>query len=455
MTQATSQVETPHDDTTASWKKKGFEKGWLKNVLHLVSGSSGNAILMLVSTTIAARSLGPAAYGVLALVLTVGRLSERLLRFESWQPLIRFAASEDIANDKKKMSELYLYGLFLDVGTALLAAVLTIIVGYALMTVIGLKPEHMPLVAVYAIAIAVNIRGVPTAALRFDGKFRTLAYIQMLSSILRLILAAIGLYLGFSLLEFVIIWTVCQALDSLLFLWLGMRVIRKKGIPSPLRANPFGLKERFPGFMAFAWSTNVSGTLRTLTQEADTLLVSAFAGTAWAGFYHIAKRIAKVAQQVGSMMQAVVYPDMARMWAQKDFKIFGKMVKRIQLVLGLVGVSFLAVFWLVGDWMMHTLFGPEFVQAYPLLVAQLLAVVLIMHAAPSRSALLAMNRPGFVLWVAIASTALFFLTAWLTMPIYGALGANFAHIAFAALTAIAMDIAMWRQIGQTVKETQE
>lgn len=455
MTPIITPAETTEVEPTASWKKKGFEKGWLKNILHLVSGSSGNALLMLVSTTIAARSLGPAAYGVLALVLTVGRLSERLLRFESWQPLIRFAASEDIANDKKKMSELYLYGLFLDVGTALLAAVLTIIVGYALMTVIGLKPEHMPLVAIYAIAIAVNIRGVPTAALRFDGKFRTLAYIQILSSILRLILAAVGLYLGFSLLEFVIIWTVCQALDSLLFLWLGMRVIRKQGIPNPLRANPFGLKDRFPGFMAFAWSTNVSGTLRTLTQEADTLLVSAFAGTAWAGFYHIAKRIAKVAQQVGSMMQAVVYPDMARMWAQKDYKIFGKMIKRIQLVLGLVGIGFLAGFWLVGDWMMHVAFGPEFVQAYPLLVAQLLAVVLIMHAAPSRSALLAMNRPGFVLWVAIASTALFFLTAWLTMPIYGALGANFAHIAFAALTAVAMDIAMWRQIGQTMKEPQE
>ena len=127
----------------------------------------------------------------------------------------------------------------------------------------------------------------------------------------------------------------------------------------------------------------------------------------------------------------------------------------MQLVLGLVGCSFLAAFWLLGDWIMHVAFGPEFVQAYPLLVAQLLAVVLIMHAAPSRSALLAMNRPGFVLWVAIASTGLFFLTAWLTMPIYGALGANFAHIAFAALTAVAMDIAMWRQIGQTMKEPQE
>ena len=455
MTVPKSAADGVTAEVTPAWRKKGFEKGWLKSILHLVSGSAGNAILMLISTTIAARTLGPAAYGVLALVLTVGRLSERLLRFESWQPLIRFAASEDIAADKKKMSELYLYGLFLDIGTALLAAVLTMIVGYALMTVIGLEPEHMPLLAIYAVAIAMNIRGVPTAALRFDGQFRTLAYVQLLSSVLRLALAAAGLVFGFSLLEFVIVWTVCQALDSLLFLWLGLRVIRKQGIPSPFRANPFGLKQKFPSFMSFAWSTNISGTLRTLTQEADTLLVSAFAGTAWAGFYHIAKRIAKVAQQVGAMMQAVVYPDMARMWAQKDVAAFSSTIKRVQLVLGAVGVAFLGAFWLVGDWMMKFVFGSEFAQAYPLLVAQLLAVVLIMHAAPSRSALLAMNRPGFVLWVAIASTIIFFITAWITMPTYGALGANFAHIAFAALTAIAMDIAMWRQIGQTQKATKE
>ena len=428
------------------WREKGFERKLLKNIGHLVSGSSGNAILMLVSTTIAARTLGPAAYGVLALVLTVGRLSERLLRFESWQPLIRFAAAEEIADDPKRMSELYLYGLLLDVGTAFVAALLTVILGYALMAVIGLKPEHLPMVAIYALAIATNIRGVPTAALRFDGKFRTLAYVQMLSSLLRLALAGLGLFLGFSLIEFVIIWTACQMLDSLLVLWLGMRVIRKKGIPSPLRANPRGLKDRFPGFMAFAWSTNVSSTLRTMTQEADTLLVSAFAGTAWAGFYHIAKRIAKVAQQVGAMMQTVVYPDMARMWAQKDFSAFQSTIIRVQGVLAFAGLGLLGLFWLLGDWMMRVAFGPEFADAYPLLIAQLFAVVLIMHAAPSRSALLAMNRPGFVLLIAIASTILFFVTAWLTMPIFGALGANFAHIAFAALTALAMDIAMWRQI---------
>jgi O-antigen/teichoic acid export membrane protein len=449
----TSSAAATEPESAPEWRKKGFEKKWLKNIAHLVSGSSGNAVLMLVSTTIAARTLGPAAYGVLALVLTVGRLSERLLRFESWQPLIRFAASEEINDDPKRMSELYLYGLLLDVGTAVGAALLSIILGYALMTVIGLKPEHMPMVAIYALAIATNIRGVPTAALRFEGKFRTLAYVQMLSSLIRLGLAVAGLLMGWSLIGFIILWTACQMFDSLLFLWLGMRTIHKKGIPSPLRANPRGLKDRFPGFMSFAWSTNVSSTLRTLTQEADTLLVSAFAGTAWAGFYHLAKRIAKVAQQVGAMMQAVIYPDMARMWAKLDYSAFRSTIMRVQGVLGLVGLGLLAMFWLLGDWMMRVAFGPEFADAYPLLIAQLVAVVLIMHAAPSRSALLAMNRPGFVLWVAIASTILFFATAWLTMPIFGALGANFAHIAFAALTAVAMDIAMWRQIKSVSAES--
>jgi O-antigen/teichoic acid export membrane protein len=453
MTGTSNAIESAGADSQPAWRRKGFSRGWLKNIGHLVSGSSGNAILMLIGTTIAARTLGPAAYGVLALVLTVGRLSERLLRFESWQPLIRFAAAEEVNDDPKRMSELYLYGLILDVGTAVFAALLTIILGYALMTVIGLKPEHMPMVAIYALAIATNIRGVPTAALRFEGKFRTLAYVQMLSSLIRLGLAALGMMLGWSLIEFVILWTACQMFDSLLFLWLGMRTIRKKGIPSPLRANPRGLKDRFPGFMAFAWSTNVSSTLRTLTQEADTLLVSAIAGTAWAGFYHIAKRIAKVAQQVGAMMQAVIYPDMARMWAKMDYSAFRSTIMRVQGILGLVGLAFLAAFWLLGGWIMRFAFGPEFADAYPLLIAQLVAVVLIMHAAPSRSALLAMNRPGFVLWVAIASTILFFATAWLTMPIFGALGANFAHIAFAALTAIAMDIAMWRQIRSASAES--
>jgi O-antigen/teichoic acid export membrane protein len=415
----------------------------LGSIAHLLTGNATNAVIMLIGTVVAARTLGPAAYGVFALVLTVCRISERLLRFESWQPLIRFAAQEEITGNPQRRSQLFLYGLLLDVGSAAFAAILAVVGGYVLMPLLKLQPEHLPLIAIYAVAIGINIRGVPTAALRLSGQFRTLAYVQIFSSLVRLSLASIALVFKADLLTFVVIWTVAQMTDSLLFLWLGFRALKSIGIPSPLRAELRGMTSNFPSFMKFAWSTNFSSGLRTLTQEADTLLVGALVGTSAAGFYHIAKRIAKVAQQVGDMVQAVLYPDMARLWARSEKASFRHLVGRIQLALAAVGLALLGACWLVGNWLIQLFFGQEFAAIYPMLIAQLIAVILIMHAAPSRSAMLAMNRPGLILLIAILSTGLFFAVAFVAMPIYGAIGANFAHIAFAGLTALALDFAWW------------
>jgi O-antigen/teichoic acid export membrane protein len=416
----------------------------LASIGHLLTGNFANAVLMLIGTTIAARSLGPASYGVFALVLTIGRFSERIVRFESWQPLIKYIADEEVSGSPQRQAQLFLYGLLLDVVCALLAAVLTVAAGYLLLGVLDLQSEQLVLIAIYAVAIAANIRGMPTAALRLAGQFRTLAYVQICTSALRIALAGAALAKGAGLIEFVVIWTLAQTLDSLLFLWLGFRALGKLGVPNPLTASWRRMTGNFPGFMGFAWSTNISGTMRTLTQEADTLLVGALAGNAAAGFYHIAKRIAKVAQQVGGQVQAVLYPDMARMWARAEIARFRRLTARIQLSLAAIGLTILAVCWMFGKFALDAVFGTAFVDAYPLLLAQLVAVVLILHSAPSRSALLAMDKHRLVLAVALVSTVLFFAVAWLTIPAAGALGANYAHIAFAALTAIALDIAWWR-----------
>lgn len=420
----------------------------LRSVAHLMTGSVTNAIIMLVCTMIAARTLGSNAYGVLALVLTFCRLSERLVRFESWQPLIRFAAQEELTADPQRQAQLFLYGLLLDIGAALLAALLAVIGGLVLGPLVTLQPEHVPLIAIYSLAIATNLRGMPTAALRLSGQFRTLAYVQIFSSLLRLSFASLAFIFDANLHTFIIIWTMAQMLDSMLFLWLGFRALKRLGIPNPLLAGVRGMTARFPSFMKFAWSTNISSSLRTLTLEGDTLLVGAVAGTSAAGFYHIAKRMAKVAQQVGDMTQAVLYPDMARLWANSKIADFRRLTAQIQMALAAIGFALLGACWLIGDWLIHVFFGQEFAEIFPLLIAQLILVILTLHAAPSRSALLSMDRPGFILLVAGLSTTLFFAVAYLAMPHYGAMGAIISHIAAAALSVVAMDIAVWRGSGK-------
>lgn len=417
-----------------------------ESLLHLVSGSIGTALLMFGSISIAARALGPSGFGAFVLILAIGRVSERLLRFESWQPLVRYVAFEEAAGNSENIARLYVYGLLLDIVAALAAALFTVGAGIVIGPFVGLDAEHKALVAIYAVAIACNIRGMPSAALRMAGRFKTLAYIQAVSAIMRLGLALVLVLQGAGLAAFVVLWTVMQILDAAIFIFLGFKSLRDQGVPNLFSVNWRGLPASFPGFLRFAFSTNLSSTLRTLSHETDTLLVGFFLGPAAAGLYFLARRIAKVAQQIGDLVQMVTYPDLARSWTATNRGEFGRVVKFVQIVLGGFGVAAIIGVWLFGKPVLNLALGPDFVAAYPMLLAQLVAVLLILHAAPSRSALLAMNRPTFVLATAVVSTAVFFATAQFAIPQFGAIGANFAHIAFGLVTAVGLDAAMWRGI---------
>jgi O-antigen/teichoic acid export membrane protein len=416
-----------------------------RGVLHLFSGGFANAVIMLLATLLAARTLEPQLYGVMVLVLAIGRVSERLLRFESWQPLVRFVAEEEQRGNPATIARLYLFGLMLDIGSALLAALLAVSFGLLAAGLVGLDAQNAWLILIYACAIAVNIRGMPSAALRLAGKFGALAYFQLFANSLRLVLAGVCYLNDASLVVFIVVWTAAQMLDSLLFLIYGLKVLRDTGIPSPLRASPRGLRRDFPDFLKFAVSTNLSSMLRTFTHEMDTLLVGAFAGPAMAGLYNLAKRMAKLAQQIGDLIQTVVYPDLSRMWSAGNTRVFRQTVLALQALL--FGLALGAFFFIlvVGKPLILLAFGNEYAGIYPLLIAQIIAVAFIMHSAPSRSALLAMNHPRYVLLVAVLSTACFFATALTIMPAMGALGANIAHIVFGAVTAVLLDIACWRQ----------
>jgi len=426
------------------WRGSEMLKPHLVSIGHLLSGNFGGVMIMMASLAIATRALGQEQFGILAVVLSIGRVCERLIRFESWQPLVRFVAVEEENGDVSRMSSLYAYGLFLDVGSALVAAVLSVIVAWTAGGLIGIGHDNVHLVAIYACAIACNPRGMASAALRLAGRFRVLAYVQLASFVARFALSALLYGLGGGLIWFVLVWTVSQIFDSALFNYLGFRALAETGIPSPLKADWRDLPGRFPGFMRFAISTNLSSTLRTMTHEMDTLLVSTFAGASAAGLYYLSRRIAKVAQTAGDMIQTVIYPDLARLWRKVGPAAMGQLVSVLQASLAAIALTAVGACWLMGRQAIEIVFGPGFADSYQLLLVQLFAVLLTLHATPARAALLAMNRPTYVLAASFTSTASFFAVAFVLIPRYGALGANYAHIAFGLVTVILLDIAFWR-----------
>lgn len=411
----------------------------LVNIGHLLSGNFVSAMVALVGVALTARALGPLAYGILALVISYGRIVEKVMRFESWQPLIKYAAGVSGPDAHQQLRLLYAFGFRLDVAACLLSASTAIVLALIAGPMFGLTDQHTKLVMIYSIALAVDINGTPSSILRMGGKYRTVAYSQVASNVLRVVMCLIGWWQSASLEFFVWAWTLSQAAGSVLFVALAWIELHRQGIHAVLTAPWRGVLKRFPGIMGFAWSSNLSITLRSSSHDLDVLLVGVLTDPTSAGLYYMAKSFARAVQQINAQVQAVLYPDVARMWVAAQYRAFLRAVSQIQAMLALFcGLTFLATLFF-GHWVFVWGPGRQFLAAKSLLLVQIVAVWLTTHSAPSRTAMLAMGMQRSVLYIAIAGTIAFQLTLFLLVPRIGPMGANIAHVMLAMLSAVAMD----------------
>lgn len=418
------------------------ERGMLKrlvNIGHLLSGNAVSGLVSLLGMAIVARSLGTASYGVLALVISYGRVVERITRFESWQPLIKYAAGVTGDDAPQRLRLLYAFGLRLDLAACLVAGLSASAIAALAGPLLGLGQAEIHLVYIYSLALAFNINGMPTSVLRLGGKYRTIAYVQVLGNLIRVFLCLIGLWQGASLEFFVWAWTGSQIAGSLIFLLLAWIEMRRQGVRGVLTAPLRGITSGFPGIMGFAWSSNLSMTLRSSSHDLDVLVVGWLASPAAAGLYYIAKRFATLVQQINAQVQAVLYPDVARMWAAGKVDAFLRAIVQIQTLLAVFcGAAFFAVLFF-GDWLIRLGPGEQFLAAEPLLLVQIVAVWLTAHSAPSRTAMLAMGMQRSVLHIAFVGAVVFQVTMFALVPLVGPMGANVAHVLLALICAIAMD----------------
>jgi O-antigen/teichoic acid export membrane protein len=437
-------------NTLRQWLGDQPLRARLFNIGHLLSGNLASGLISLVAISLTARAVGPASYGILALAISYVRAVERLVTFQSWQPLIKYGAEVMEPHHAMDFKSLLKYGLMLDVVGAV--AAWAIATGLALLAspVFGWDERMMSLVAIYCTVLLFNINGTPTAILRLYGRYHAAAYGPIGNAALRVVLCLIGIYMGAGLEYFVFVWMATQILGALTFLGFSIRALRINEIRGVLSAPLKGVTRRFPGLWSFAWQSNISLTLRSSAQQLDTLLVGALADPASAGFYHIAKQVGRMAQQIGTHVQAVLYPDIARLWAAHAVDEFRKAITQVEVMLIGFGCAVFLFLLVASEPLIRLTAGPEFIGAAPLMIVQGAAVALMLLSFPARSALLAMGHQRHVLNVALVSTIVFHLAALALIPLVGAMGANIAHILLATIWLIALSTQIRRELAHGV-----
>lgn len=413
----------------------------LMNIGHLMAGNFGAGVIAFFAVALAARGLGVEKFGVLALVSTFIQAIERFVSFQTWQPVIRFGAGLKEKGQDSDLKSVIKFGFMLDIAAALAGC--AIAVGLALIGTekFGWSAQIRDSLLLYSAALLVLINGTPTGVMRLAGKFREIAYFQVIAMTLRCALCAIALASGAGLFTYVAIWAATHVLSALLLMATAVRQLHRLGCADFMGASLRNLSARFPKIWRFSVLANLSLSIRSSAQQLDTLIVGALAGAVGAGLYHIAKRIAKFAQQAGQQVQAVVFPDIAKLWARGDIGGFRNDVARTEgLLLLMCGLGVGATF-LLADFVIAALAGAKYANAGGMLKVQIIAVAALLAGSVARAALLCMGKEVTVFWLSVASTIIFFAAAFLLIPRVGAIGGNYAHAIAGAFIVAALWIA--------------
>ncbi len=410
------------------WRDEASLRARLVSISHLLTGNLLGTVVGMLGFLVTARALGVTDYGVLALTYSYTRAVGLLVGFQSWQPLIKYGAGLEGPEHLDDYRSLLKFGLVVDVSAALLSYLVAI--GFAVLfgPLVDIGADTIKQVVIYSTVLLFQINGLPTAIFRLAGRFRLMAYGSIVGGIVRLVLCVAGLLAGAGLLYFVVVWTLSQVIGSLVVLGLSLLELRRQGMRGLISAPLKGVTKRFKGLLSFAIGSNVELTVRTSASEFDTLLVGAFTDPAGAGLYHIAKRLGRLVLQIGVQVQAVLYPDVARLWAKGDLAMFRRTVLQTEIMLAAFGVVMVVCTALAIQPVLHLMVGPEFAGSGPLAIVQMIAVAITLSGSALRTALLATGRQLAVLKVVLVSTLMFHATALTMIPLIGAMGANIANV---------------------------
>ena len=255
------------------------------------------------------------------------------------------------------------------------------------------------------------------------------------------------------MLFFVLIWMALNILTNLTVFALAILELKKQQFLGLFFKAPGGITRKYPDLWNFTWTANLSLTLRASVNELDVLLVGLLTDVSSAGLYQIAKRAGRLVQQVGAQVQAVLYPDIAKLWAKRAIDAFKRSIFRIECLLTAFGITVFIIFLFISEPLLRWTAGPDFVPAADLLIVQMAAVGVNLMGTALRSALLSVGAQRQILNIAFVGTVAFFTTAFALTPHIGAMGANYGHLVLGSVTLIGMILVFRSHIRQTTEVT--
>jgi len=421
-----------------AWFRDDAFRRLFVNAGKLLSANAIAAVLGLVAAVLTARVLGPAGYGILALVLVYEATIGKLVTFNAWQAVIKFGSEALHANDHHALRQLIKFAFCLDIGSAIAGTVLAMLLAGPMVALLGWDQAVRPFLVLYSVLILFTLSGTPIGVLRLFDRFDLLSYTVVLSAAIRLAGVAWCLLTKQDLYGFVLVYLVTGIAGQLYQVFASLWVLRREGIGNIVWEPLRGVRSRFCGILDYVWTTNLNSTIRMLSREADELIVAGLTAPATLGLFKVAKQFAQVLPRFLDPLYQTVYPELTRLRAADHRRAFVALVKRSTLIVGSVGILGWLGFILFGQWLILWTVGPAYSQAYLVAVIYLLALVIALCGFALHPAMLAVGLPRKSFKAQVVATAAYLFLLWPSVHFFSITGAAFIYVIYYIIWSLLM-----------------
>ncbi|HPH97512.1 MAG TPA: oligosaccharide flippase family protein [Anaerolineaceae bacterium] len=433
-----------------SWTQDRLLRRVLRHSTYLIASNIISALLSIVTADL----LGAGGLGALDVVIRFASNINRLLSFRMGEVVVKYMGEAVARGETERAAAVVKLAMGVESLTSLLTyAVLALFSPWAAEN-LAHDAALTPYFLIYGLFILGNLASeTANGILQVGNHYRSQALANFIQSLVTAALIVLAWANGWGLMPVLLAYLLGKLILGIspmmmAFYWLP-RMIGPGWWRAPLSALPARRE-----MLRFALSTNASGTVNVLARDSETLWVSAFFGTAAAGYFKVALAIINLVVMPITPFITTTYPEITRNIARGEWPHLRRLLRRVTIIsaawsggvaLGLLvlGQPVLFSTWNLLGRSFHV-YKAEYLPAYPLLLILLVGYSAANILFWNRSLLLGFNQPNYALWVALSCMIVKTLLTLLLVP---QTGIWMEALLLDAYFIVSVGLITWRGLG--------
>jgi O-antigen/teichoic acid export membrane protein len=393
----------------------------VRNSSYLFSANTLSAGLSMGQSILAARILGVAAFGVLGTVTQFASVINKVTSFRMGELVVSYLGEFNAAGKKQHAAALFKMAGLIEIVSSIFAFIILVLLAPLGAALFAKDPDTANIFVIYGVSILANlIVESATGLLQTFDRFRAIAISTVVQSVVTLLLISSAFLFGGGLIEIAIAYLIGKAVWAGSISVLAFREAARQWGSNWWRAPISLLADRRRELIRFGFSTNVSGTINLATRDSDVLWLSALSSPLQVGYYKVAKAFMNILLIPVTPLISTTYREVAREVAARQWANVRYLLRSGSLLASAWTLPTSLGLVIFGRWLV-TLYGVDFLPAYPVLLVLLLGVIAVNVLYWNRSVLLPLGMPDFPMKISVVIAASQLAAMYLLVPDHGAL----------------------------------